>query len=75
MENITDRIRLFRKLTGLGEGALLTRHEFVNGMNAIMGRLKAGSITPSDGDAVCDAADKLLDIVERQTTRRVDGSW
>jgi hypothetical protein len=43
-----------------------TGHDFANMMSALMSDLIAGRVTPSIGNATCNAGGKLLKVVEMQ---------
>lgn len=54
-----------RSLT-ISEGGVRTGADFANLMSALMGDIIAGRVTPSVGNAACNAGGKLLKVVEMQ---------
>jgi hypothetical protein len=50
-----------------------TGHDFANLMSALMSDLIEGKITPSIGNATCNAGGKLLKVVEMQIKYGVSG--
>lgn len=50
-----------------------TGHDFANVMSALMSDLIEGRVTPSIGNATCNAGGKLLKIVEMQYKYGTDG--
>jgi hypothetical protein len=54
-----------RSLT-IAEKGIKTGHDFANFMSAMMSDLIDGRVTPSIGNAACNAGGKLLKVVEMQ---------
>lgn len=50
----------------IAEGGIKTGPDFANLMSAMMSDLIAGRITPNIANATCNAAGKLLKVVEMQ---------
>jgi hypothetical protein len=50
----------------VAESGIRTGSEFASLMSAMMGDILSGRITPSVGNAACNAGGKLLKIVEMQ---------
>jgi len=50
-----------------------TGHDFANLMSALMSDLIEGRVTPSIGNATCNAGGKLLKVVEMQYKYGTDG--
>jgi hypothetical protein len=48
----------------IAERGIRTGHDFANLMSAVMSDLIAGRMTPSVGNAACNAGGKLLKVVE-----------
>jgi hypothetical protein len=52
--------------TSVAARGISTGHDFANFMSALMSDLIEGRVTPAIGNAACNAAGKLLKVVELQ---------
>jgi hypothetical protein len=50
----------------ISEAGIKTGSDFANLMSALMSDIIAGRVTPSTGNAACNAGSKLLKVVEMQ---------
>jgi hypothetical protein len=57
----------------LAQKGVKTGHDFANLMSGLMSDLIEGKITPSVGNAACNAGGKLLKVVEMQYKYGTDG--
>lgn len=51
---------------GIADRGIRNSHDFANLMSALMSDLIGGRVTPSIGNATCNAGGKLLKVVEMQ---------
>ena|SRR2546430_12829856 len=51
---------------GISENGVKTGSDFARLMSALMGDILSGRVTPSVGNAACNAGGKLLKVVEMQ---------
>jgi len=58
---------------GIAAKGIKTGHDFANLMSALMSDLIEGRVTPSIGNATCNAGGKLLKVVEMQYKYGVAG--
>jgi hypothetical protein len=70
-----DQVRANHKPRSLEIAAkgVRTGHDFANLMSALMSDLIEGRVTPSIGNATCNAGGKLLKVVEMSYKYGVDG--
>jgi len=71
-----EKVEVPPKSLAIAERGVNTGAEFGNCMSALMADVLAGRITPSVGNAVCNAGGKLLKVVEMQQrwgTQKTEG--
>lgn len=71
-EAVPERQAAPRSLPIAAKG-VKTGHDFANLMSALMSDLIEGRVTPSIGNATCNAGGKLLKVVEMQYKYGVNG--
>lgn len=61
---LADALQAKPRSIGIASGGVKTASDFANLMSALMSDLIEGKLTPAVGNATCNAAGKLLKIVE-----------
>lgn len=61
---LEDALQVKPKSIGIASAGVKTANDFANLMSALMSDLIEGKLTPAIGNATCNAAGKLLKIVE-----------